>query len=47
MISIDNKKYKFFVYCCPHCKNKLYKEKDTLYKFSKVCDKYIYHHYGV
>ena len=47
MISIEDKKYKFNVFCCPQCKKILYKEKQTLYKFSKVCDKYIYTHYGI
>ena len=47
MIITNKVKYKFNVYCCPHCKKKFYKEKKTLYKFSKICDRYIYFHYNI
>ena len=47
MIIHEKVKYRFNVYCCPQCKKKFYKEKKSLYKFSKICDSYIYFHYGL
>lgn len=47
MIMLDGTKYKFHVYCCPQCKNKMYKEKINTYRFSKICDRYINYHYGL
>lgn len=47
MILFEKETYKFNIYCCPQCKKKLYKEKHTLYKFSKKCDEYIYYNYEI
>jgi len=47
MVLFNKKKYKFSIFCCPQCKNKLYKDNLKEHKFSKVCDKYIFFHYGL
>lgn len=47
MILLKKTNYKFNIYCCPQCKKRLYKEKYSLYKFSKRCDEYIHLNYKI
>ena len=46
VVVCNNEKYKFSLYCCPSCKNKL-KDNFKYYKFSKLLDKYIYCNYDI